>query len=610
MRLRNRFVLLIGLASLLPLGILGFVAVSVSSTRLVAKVAELQARSADAVAEQLGSWLALQQELLARQASSFDFGQMQDDERAAFLRLVLHQSGSARAVAMLDGAGLDLAPALQREESNGGSLDDAGAVVAADLRAEARALLRGPRAGALRLGRPRALSGGEGFGLVMVARQSGGAALAVDLDLGPLLRRLQAWESSQQRICLLDEEGRVLLGDGSLLDPAAVGALPSGVSAYDVRYRLADGEQVLAAVAPVPGTAWMVLVAEPMAATSAPVQAIAARTLYVALVAGLLSVVLGVVIGRQVTGPLSALREAALAVAEGQVGRRVEGMTGTGELAELSRVFNFMSRRLQQDREVIAAKNAEIEAFNRDLQARVEERTRQLTEAQERLVRSARMAAVGEMGAGLAHELNNPLASVLGLAQVLGVKAQAGRPFGEGEQALLGELEQQARRCARIVERMQRLSRMEASPGPMDRQGWRVVDLGQVLREVVELLASSFRERGGELLGYEGPELPVLVDTGALAQALTELLASMRTAVGPGAALRIEGRIDEGQAVVSFRMEGQDLKVGQDDWMAASMAFWVARQVFVAHGGAFEEPSLEPGRSVSHARWRLRLPVA
>ena len=57
-------------------------------------------------------------------------------------------------------------------------------------------------------------------------------------------------------------------------------------------------------------------------------------------------------------------------------------------------------------------------------------------------------------------------------------------------------------------------------------------------------------------------------------------------------------------------MEGQDLKVGQDDWMAASMAFWVARQVFVAHGGAFEEPSLEPGRSVSHARWRLRLPVA
>jgi signal transduction histidine kinase/CheY-like chemotaxis protein len=53
-----------------------------------------------------------------------------------------------------------------------------------------------------------------------------------------------------------------------------------------------------------------------------------------------------------------------------------------------------------------------LEAWNRDLEARVEARTRELKVAQEKLLRSERLATIGKLGAGIAHELRNPLGVV------------------------------------------------------------------------------------------------------------------------------------------------------------------------------------------------------
>ncbi|MCK6506379.1 HAMP domain-containing protein [Myxococcota bacterium] len=320
-------------------------------------------------------------------------------------------------------------------------------------------------------------------------------------------------------------------------------------------------------------------------------------------VAAAVSVVLGLLVSRQVTVPVLSLRDAALAVAEGEYGRRVESQPGGGELTELTHAFNFMSRKLQLDRELIATKNAEIEAFNRELQDRVDERTRQLRDAQEQLIRSARLAAVGEMGAGLAHELNNPVAGILGLAQVLAAR-------GGAEAAMLRSIEEQARRCAEIVSRMQRFSRLEADRGPVDRHGWAVVDLALVIEEVLGLVQASYRDRGVELARDLGPGLLVRGDTAALRQALDQVLQTMRAAAGPGARLFVHGHGDEDHVLVDFSLGGAPLRVGQDDWMAAGMAFWAARQAFAAHGGLLEEPTLPPQGPISEARWRLRLPRA
>lgn len=613
MRLRTRFILLITLAALLPLGVLGVVAVRVSSVRVVAKVAEVQVRTAEALAQQTATWIALQQELLGRQVSSFDLAALQDAERAAFLRLVYHQNASTRIAALLDSKGTDLAPPVYRVVMGGEEVTGRGTVLPAELasfRKDAASIAAASDQGRPRFGSPRPVAGGEERALVLVARQASGATLAVELDLSALLSRFQSQRVEGERLALLDESGQVLMGDASLVDRAALSSLPAGVAALDVRYTLDDGTQILAATAPVSGTAWMVFVGEPLEDTIAPVRAITARTLYVALVAGAVSVLLGVIIGRQITGPLGQLRNAAMEVAEGDYGRRVENDPGSGELAELANTFNFMSRRLQLDREEIAAKNREIEAFNQELQARVEERTRQLTEAQERLIRAARMAAVGEMGAGLAHELNNPLAGMLGIAQILSMKAASGASMGDAERSLLSSLEEQTRRCADIVTRMQRLSRMEAGATPVDRVGWHVIDLGDLVREVVELVGASFVDRGADIRSVISERLPVLADRGALAQALAQLLTSLRAATGPGIHVHIDGNIDGDQVVLGFVLEGGVLRIGKDDWLASGMGYWAARQVLAGHGGTMEEPTISNAETTTLARWRVRLPRA
>lgn len=606
MRLRTRFVLLIALAALGPLALLGGVAIKVSTVRVVAKVTEVQVRTAQALAEHVGSWVDLQTRLLARQVSTFDVATLQDDERAALLRLVYRQNPAVQIVSLTDSAGQPLAPSVYLDAPATGELADRAVIDDARLRRfalEVEEVRRRTPPGRVGLGEPARREGQAGAVLVLAARLAEGATLGVELDLAPLEARFAVSEGSTERVALLGAGGGPALGDSALVDPAAFASLPVGALVDEMRYLAPDGTEVLAASAPVAGTGWRVVVSEPLASTTAAARAITARTAWVMGVAAGVAVVLGLLVSRQVTQPVLALRDAALAVAEGEYGRRVESQPGGGELTELTHAFNFMSRKLQLDRELIATKNAEIEAFNRELQDRVDERTRQLKDAQEQLIRGARLAAVGEMGAGLAHELNNPVAGILGLAQVLAAR-------GGGDAAMLRSIEEQARRCSEIVARMQRFSRLEADRGPVDRHGWDVVDLVAVIEEVLGLVQASYRDRGVELARELGPDLRVRGDRAALRQAIDQVLQSLRAAAGPGARLFVHGHADEDHVLVDFSLGGAPLRIGQDDWMAAGMSFWAARQALAAHGGLLEEPTLPPHGVPTEARWRLRLPRA
>src|SRR5207237_4013562 len=93
-----------------------------------------------------------------------------------------------------------------------------------------------------------------------------------------------------------------------------------------------------------------------------------------------------------------------------ELGHRV-GDAGRGdELGDLARAFNAMA--------------AEIERWNRELAERVEEKTREAREAQDLLLRAQKLAAVGQLGAGVAHEVNSPIAGLVGGTENMLVKAR------------------------------------------------------------------------------------------------------------------------------------------------------------------------------------------
>jgi len=260
-------------------------------------------------------------------------------------------------------------------------------------------------------------------------------------------------------------------------------------------------------------------------------------------------------------------------VAEGDLGLRVEP-EGAAEVADLARAFNFMSRRLAKDQEEIAEKNAEIQAFNAELQERVEERTRDLEESQSRLVESSRMAAVAQMGAGLAHELNNPVAGILGLAQVAQIK-------GGADLDALASIEQQAQRCRTILATLSRFTSGE--------RGLKVsTDLAELCAHVVELSAGPFSDAGVTIENQVSGPVFVVLDGPFLGQALAQLFKSLRAEVVPGGVLRLTLEEDESWIRLIVSLEGE-LRPQGDDWLATGMGFWVARYAVQEHGGRFEE---------------------
>lgn len=425
--------------------------------------------------------------------------------------------------------------------------------------------------------------------LVVTSPWGDGLVLGVEVELGQVAARLAENAGHDRELALLGVDGTLLqrVGTAGLVETTAVQSLLNAPAA-DVAYETIAGVDVLAALAQVPGHPLVVVLAEPGSVSQAASADITARTWYIGGTALVVAIVVAVMLGRSIVRPVQRLADAAEAVERGQLGRTV-AIEGQDELAELGRRFDAMSLALARNRREIEAKNAEIEAFNRELQARVEQATAELREAQARLLQSGQLAAVGELSSGLAHELNNPLAGVLGFLQL----AQAREPEGPLVPLLAGA-ETQAQRLKEIVGALQRLTGGSGT-------GQRVpVDVDALLAEVLGWSRQAFEARRlrADHARAEAP-LWVRADPDALGRALGQLVGSIRTVAAPGATL----------AVVAAR-EGREVRVDldlsatvsvQDDWRAAGFGFWVARRVLEEHDATLEEP-------VTGGRWRIRMP--
>jgi two-component system NtrC family sensor kinase len=166
----------------------------------------------------------------------------------------------------------------------------------------------------------------------------------------------------------------------------------------------------------------------------------------------------------------------------------------------------------------------------------------ELRSQREALHLAEKLAAMGELMAGVAHELNNPLAVVLGQAFLLR-RETAG---GQGAERV-AKIAKAAERCARVVKNFLAIARQE----PPSRSN---VDLNHVIGETVELLAHSLRMDGIELELALASELPTLAaDAHQIQQVLLNLLTNshhaLREALPPR---RI--RVETGHDVASAKI--------------------------------------------------------
>lgn len=254
---------------------------------------------------------------------------------------------------------------------------------------------------------------------------------------------------------------------------------------------------------------------------------------------------------------------------------------------------------------------AELAAsFNR-MAERLGERTRELEaeRARERLHHDERMASVGILAAGLAHQINNPVNNILLTAEhALGEEGpDAARAWREA----LAASAEEAKRCERIVRGLVAFSRGE--PG----QRWRE-DANLVLRRAQELTADAAAEHGASLALQLDPEpAPILANPIALEQALVNIL---RNAIQSRPGARVVLRTERGDRLV--RIEIRDDGRGMDrealgrlfapfyttraDEGGLGLGLSVAHRIVTDHGGEIRVASrLGEGTTVT-----IELPLA
>lgn len=157
------------------------------------------------------------------------------------------------------------------------------------------------------------------------------------------------------------------------------------------------------------------------------------------------------------------------------------------------------------------------------LAERINEMTAALQDTQSQLVRAEKLAGIGRLAAGIAHEVGNPLAAISNYVGVLRRR--------EADAAVVADLEQEIQRIDQIVRGLLAYARTD---GPEDTVG--LVEVGPVIDRAVELLARQGRTRGRVVTVVLDPNLPaVRVRPTLLEQVVVNLLLNALDAAASGA---------------------------------------------------------------------------
>ncbi|MCB2231285.1 HAMP domain-containing protein [bacterium] len=236
-----------------------------------------------------------------------------------------------------------------------------------------------------------------------------------------------------------------------------------------------------------------------------------------------------------ITKPVTKLVEVTDQVSRGDLSRRLD-IVQHDEIGHLATTFNKMIDSLKQSRD-------EIEEYNRNLEQKIVERTQQLEAAQAQLIQSEKMSAIGQLAAGVAHELNNPLGGILGYAQFTLEKLQKNVPEKtttkeiESYLRYVRDIEIQARRCKAIVQNLLRFSRSSRT------EDFEEIDVNRAIEETISFVEHQLRLSKIDLRTTLSRDLPpIRGNTGQLQQVFTNLLINAMHASTPGTAIEIHSR--------------------------------------------------------------------
>jgi two-component system NtrC family sensor kinase len=249
---------------------------------------------------------------------------------------------------------------------------------------------------------------------------------------------------------------------------------------------------------------------------------------------------------------------------------------------------------------------AELQSYAQNLEDMVEVRTEELRATQAQLVRTEKLAALGRLAAGIAHEVNNPLQPILNCLEVTLEDIENG---DQVDSEVLRVAEREVQRIKTIVTRLLDFAR----PNTTDKVD---VDLRDLIDEVLVLTAKQLERMRVRVHKDLGRVPPLNGNPTQLKQVMLNLVLNAMEAMPEGGDLTIELRCPNGEAVITI----MDTGVGMDSQTVArifepfystkdegtGLGLAVTYGIIEGHGGSIQVDS-EPGKG---SRFTIWLPYA
>ncbi len=273
--------------------------------------------------------------------------------------------------------------------------------------------------------------------------------------------------------------------------------------------------------------------------------------------------------------PLQNISAGAVRVTEGRLDEPVPASGHDDEIDALVRTFNAMMNEIQQARSA--------------LEERVEQALLQSRTAEKRLLLSERLAAMGTLAAGIAHEINNPVGGMLNAVRSLRRK-HVNDPDAE---RYLGLVEDGLTRVRDVVARVLRFSPARRPSGP--------VHLAGVIADATRFVQHRLNERGIELSVSVGRDLVTVGDAAALGQVFLNLISNaidaLERAPRPPGAIRVEAERANGSIAITVNDNGKGMDESQrarcfdlffttkEAGAGTGLGLAIVHQIVTEHGG-------------------------
>ena len=255
-----------------------------------------------------------------------------------------------------------------------------------------------------------------------------------------------------------------------------------------------------------------------------------------------------VLLTRMIVRPIADVRRAAERLESGNLKSKAN-VEGAAEVAELAMSFNRMATQLEEDRAALVERLADLEST-----------TQELRSAQDQVIRTSRLAAVGQLAAGVAHEIGNPLTAMQGLLELVSTNK-----LTESENA--DYVTRAQNEGARIQRTIRDLLDFARDDGKDDRDPEAKANLHSVLNTTLRLVEPQKRFANVEFRSQISDAFPELaIPSDRLQQLLLNLFFNAADAMNGEGSIHIDAEmLGNGFAAIRVRDSGPGIAVEIQD---------------------------------------------